>query len=98
MNPNRLISVVLVFLIAAVSFSRAATPVAATAPDVSRVPGVIIDYSPQASGLYLGSPSLAVLPGGAHNNHDANFLTFHRWKGFRALTMKDAPAGYGDGR
>jgi len=22
---------------------------------------------------------------GAHNNHDANFLTFHRWKNFRAL-------------
>jgi len=27
--------------------------------------------------------------GGAHNNHDANFLTFHRWKNFRALTRKD---------
>ena len=24
--------------------------------------------------------------GGAHNNHDANFLTFHRWKNFRQLT------------
>jgi hypothetical protein len=23
--------------------------------------------------------------GGAHNNHDANFLTFHRWKNFRTL-------------
>jgi len=23
--------------------------------------------------------------GGAHNNHDANFLTFHRWKKFRDL-------------
>ena len=28
--------------------------------------------------------------GGAHNNHDANFLTFHRFKNFRNLTMKDA--------
>lgn len=27
--------------------------------------------------------------GGAHNNHDANFLTFHRWKNFRALSRKD---------
>jgi hypothetical protein len=27
--------------------------------------------------------------GGARNNHDANFLTFHRWKNFRALTRKD---------
>lgn len=26
---------------------------------------------------------------GAHNNHDANFLTFHRWKSFRNLTRKD---------
>lgn len=24
--------------------------------------------------------------GGARNNHDANFLTFHRWENFRALT------------
>ena len=27
--------------------------------------------------------------GGAHNNHDANFLTFHRWKNFRELTRAD---------
>ena len=32
--------------------------------------------------------------GGAHNNHDANFLTFHRWPNFRALTMADAPPGF----
>jgi hypothetical protein len=25
--------------------------------------------------------------GGAHNAHDANYLTFHRFKGFRRLTM-----------
>lgn len=36
--------------------------------------------------------------GGARNAHDANFLTFHRWKNFRALTMADAPPGYGDGK
>ena len=28
--------------------------------------------------------------GGARNNHDANFLTFHRWRNFRSLTMKDS--------
>jgi hypothetical protein len=28
--------------------------------------------------------------GGAHNNHDANFLTFHRFTGFRKLTMADS--------
>ncbi|BCX46823.1 glycosylhydrolase [Haloferula helveola] len=27
--------------------------------------------------------------GGAHNNHDANFLTFHRWKDFRSLSRED---------
>ena len=27
--------------------------------------------------------------GGARNNHDANFLTFHRWKDFRKLSRKD---------
>lgn len=36
--------------------------------------------------------------GGAHNNHDANFLTFHRWSNFRALTMADAPTEFGDGK
>lgn len=30
----------------------------------SKVPGVVISHSPQASGLYIGSPSLAVLPNG----------------------------------
>jgi hypothetical protein len=28
--------------------------------------------------------------GGAHNNHDANFLTFHRFSNFRRLTMADS--------
>jgi hypothetical protein len=28
--------------------------------------------------------------GGARNNHDANFLTFHRWKNFRSLTLADS--------
>ena len=28
--------------------------------------------------------------GGAHNNHDANFLTFHRFVRFRHLTMADS--------
>lgn len=36
--------------------------------------------------------------GGAHNNHDANYLTFHRLKSFRDRTMADSvvdPAGLG---
>lgn len=28
--------------------------------------------------------------GGAHTQHDANFLTFHRWKNFRQLTAADS--------
>lgn len=32
--------------------------------------------------------------GGAHNAHDANFLTFHRWRNFRQLTMADSPPEY----
>lgn len=30
--------------------------------------------------------------GGAHNFHDANYLTFHRFKGFRNLTLVDSVA------
>lgn len=28
--------------------------------------------------------------GGAHNAHDANFITFHRWPNFRSLSMADS--------
>ena len=28
--------------------------------------------------------------GGAHNHHDANFLTFHRFANFRRLSMADS--------
>lgn len=27
----------------------------------AQVPGVVIDHSPQASGIYIGSPSIAIL-------------------------------------
>ena len=29
--------------------------------------------------------------GGAHDFHDANFLTFHRWRNFRRLTLTSNP-------
>ncbi len=39
--------------------------------DHSRVPGVVIDYSPAQSGRYIGSPSLAVLSSGSYvASHD----------------------------
>lgn len=34
--------------------------------------------------------------GGAHSQHDANFITFHRFKDFRSRTPKDAPDGLAD--
>jgi hypothetical protein len=40
-------------------------------PDHSSVPGVIVDYSPAYSGIYVGSPSIAVLPSGDYvASHD----------------------------
>jgi len=34
--------------------------------DDSLVPGVVIDHSPAGTGIYLGSPSIAVLPNGSY--------------------------------
>ena len=40
-------------------------------PDHSKVPGVVIDYSPAKLGKYVGSPSLVVLPDGTYvASHD----------------------------
>jgi hypothetical protein len=40
-------------------------------PDHGKVPGVVIDYSPAKSRQYIGSPSIAVLPGGEYvASHD----------------------------
>jgi len=35
-------------------------------PDHRQVPGVVIAHSPASSGVYLGSPAVAVLPGGEY--------------------------------
>ncbi|MGB6120323.1 MAG: sialidase family protein, partial [Bacteroidota bacterium] len=35
-------------------------------PDHSKVPGIIITYSPASKGVYLGSPGIAILPGGGY--------------------------------
>jgi hypothetical protein len=41
------------------------------AADQAVVPGVVIDHSPASSGIYIGSPSLAVLPNGDYvASHD----------------------------
>lgn len=39
-------------------------PATAAEPDTTNVPGVVIDYSPASSGIYIGSPTIAVLPNG----------------------------------
>jgi hypothetical protein len=42
-----------------------------SAADHSVVPGVVIDHTPASSGIYIGSPSLAVLPNGDYvASHD----------------------------
>jgi lysophospholipase L1-like esterase len=48
----------------------AAVPQAAE-PDLTQVPGVVIDHLPAADGRYVGSPGLAVLPNGDYvASHD----------------------------
>lgn len=67
-------------------------------PDVARRGFQYVDW------LFDGEDLVAVCRtawddamGGARNHHDANFLTFHRWSGFRKLGRGDdavaAPAG-----
>lgn len=46
-------------------------PDEAPSPDLTKVPGVVINHSPQSSGMYIGSPSIAVLDDGAYlASHD----------------------------
>lgn len=43
----------------------------AGAPDFSKVPGVVINHIPASEGRYIGSPGIAILPGGAYvASHD----------------------------
>ena len=43
----------------------------AAQPNFAAVPGVVVAHSPAASGIYLGSPSIAILPGGDYvASHD----------------------------
>lgn len=36
------------------------------APDFREVPGVVIAHSPAASGIYIGSPGIVIMPGGTY--------------------------------
>lgn len=45
--------------------------IAATAQTITPPPGVVIDHQPAPSGMYIGSPSIALLPDGAYAaSHD----------------------------
>ncbi len=49
----------------------AGRPAAETATGNPAVPGIVIDHSPASSGLYIGSPALALLPDGRYlASHD----------------------------
>jgi len=68
LHCRRLTPATLLCFIAATSVPAADE---APKPDHSQVPGVVIDHSPAASGLYIGSPSIAILPDGAYvASHD----------------------------
>ena len=65
---NRSVKIALaVACLVAVSFVLAVAPVdAAPQPDHSGVPGVVVAHSPQASGIYIGSPGIVILPEGTY--------------------------------
>jgi len=55
-SVGRLVEIAVLLLLA-----RAA---AGAEPDFGRVPGVVVTHSPASSKIYLGSPGIAILPGG----------------------------------
>jgi hypothetical protein len=61
--PRNLILLLVLFL----SFQACDTAkIIADDPDFSLAPGVVVTHSPSASGIYLGSAGIAVLPDGAY--------------------------------
>lgn len=60
-------------------------------PDRARVGFQYVDWLFEGDDLIAACrTAFADEDGGAHNNHDANFLTFHRIQGFRDRTMRDS--------
>ena len=60
-------------------------------PDVSRHAFQYVDWLFEGDALIAASrTAYDDGHGGAHNAHDANFLTFHRFENFRELTMADS--------
>jgi hypothetical protein len=44
----------------------ATPPLRAQSPDLSKVPGVVINHIPASTGIYVGSPSIVILPDGSY--------------------------------
>ena len=60
-------------------------------PDRARTGFQYVDWLFEGEDLIAACrTAFADAEGGAHNNHDANFLTFHRIQGFRGRTMRDS--------
>ena len=60
----------------------------------AQVPGVVIDHSPAASGLYIGSPSLAILPSGDYvASHDFFGPKSNEFKSARSLVFRSKDRG-----
>ncbi len=62
MKNGLLVSAGLVLLVSLGEPVRGGEPV----PDFSQVPGVVVAHSPAASGIYIGSPGIVVLPDGTY--------------------------------
>ncbi|MCW1916058.1 hypothetical protein OJ996_20890 [Luteolibacter sp. GHJ8] len=59
-------------------------------PDVSRHGFQYVDWQFDGEDLIAACRTAwDDAEGGARNNHDANFITFHRWENFRLLSRKD---------
>ncbi len=60
----------------------------------AKVPGVVIDHVPASSGLYIGSPSLAVLPDGGYvASHDFFGPESNEFKSARTAVFGSADRG-----
>lgn len=83
-SPASMLKGIFIPLLAVLS---AVLPVAAQTPQAteppSQVPGVVIDHSPATSGLYIGSPGLAILTNG-------NYLASHDFFGPKSAEFESA--------
>lgn len=76
---NRLVCCALVIMLALPLAAHAAESKA----NFSKVPGVVIDHSPASSGLYIGSPSIAILP-------DGDYVASHDFFGPKSAEFQSA--------